>query len=88
VELQSRLDALLELADQLGIAVRREPLGGEGGGLCTLRGNRVLFIDTSADLETRYERTLAGLAAFPGLDELYIRPEIRQDLDAYRGRPK
>ncbi len=86
MEIQSRLDNLLELADQLGISIRREPLGGDGGGLCTLRGRRVLFVDTMADLDTRYERALAGLAPLQELDKLYIRPEIRQDLDAYRKR--
>jgi len=86
VELQSRLDTLLALAEELGIGIRREPLGGDGGGLCMLRGRRILFVDTSADLETRYERTLAGLAPLPELDNLYVRPEIREDIDACRRR--
>ncbi len=55
--------------------------------MCTLRGTRVLFVDTSADLETRYERTLAALANLKELEEVYIRPEVRQDLEAYRRRP-
>lgn len=86
MELQSRLDTLLALAEELGINVRREPLGGDGGGLCILRGRRILFVDTSADLETRYERTLVGLAPLPELDNLYLRPEIREDIDACRRR--
>jgi hypothetical protein len=87
VELENRLDALLSLAEQLGIRVRREPLGGEGGGLCTLRGERFIFLDTSADLETRYERTLSALAGLSELERLYIVPEIREDIEgARRGR--
>jgi len=74
-------------AEQLGLSIRREPLGGEGGGVCILRGQRVLFIDTSADPETRYDRTLAGLATLPDIDNLYLIPEIRQDIEAYRRRP-
>jgi hypothetical protein len=86
MELQDRLDTLLSLADELGIVTRREPLGGGGGGLCILRGQRVLFVDTSADLEVRYERTLAGLAPLRELDDRYIRPEVREDLEACRRR--
>ncbi len=84
MELQDRLDILLALAEELGIAVRAEPLGGDGGGLCTLRGRQILFVDTSADPEIRYERTLKGLAALPEVDDRYLRPEIRRDLDACR----
>jgi len=84
VELQDRLDVLLDLAEKLGIGIRREPMGGEGGGLCALRGRRILFLDTSADLETRYERTVKSLAPLPELDDLYVVPEVRDDLDACR----
>ena len=84
MDLQSRLDELLSLAEQIGLAIRRESLGGSGGGLCVLKGQRVLFLDTSADLETRYERTLAALAPLPDLDARYIRPDVREDLDRLR----
>jgi len=86
MELEDRLDMLLALAEELGISIRREPLGGGGGGLCFLRGQRVMFVDTAADLDTRYERVLAGLAPLKELDNLYLRPEIREDIEAYRRR--
>ena len=81
MDLQTRLDALVALADEIGLSVRREPLGGSGGGYCVLRGERVLFVDTMADLESKYERTLAALAPLPEIDGKYLRPEIRDDLD-------
>ncbi|MBN2563437.1 MAG: hypothetical protein JXQ75_21155 [Phycisphaerae bacterium] len=84
MDLQSRLDALLSLAEEIGLSVRREPLGGDGGGYCTLRGQRILFIDTSADLEARYETTLASLAPLPEVDQRYLPPEIREDIDRQR----
>lgn len=86
MNLEERFDALMELARNLGLEIRKEPLGGDGGGLCQLKGRRLLFIDTSADLETRYERTLRGLAALPDLDDTYIRPEIREEMDPLRGQ--
>jgi hypothetical protein len=85
VDLQTRLDALLELAEEIGLSIRREPLGGESGGLCVVRGQRVLFVDTTADIETRYERTLEALAPLPELDERYLRPDIREDIERQRG---
>lgn len=84
MDFSQRFELLLELADRLGVQVRAEPLGGDGGGLCTLRGRQVLFVDTQADLQSRYEKTLAALAALGDLDKHYVLPEIRQDLEKYR----
>ena len=86
MELGSRLEALLTLAEEIGIEVRAEPMGGEGGGLCQLRGSRILFVDTSADQATRYDRTLAALAPLKELDDRYIVPELRRDIDRQRAR--
>jgi hypothetical protein len=84
MDLQSRFDALLSLAQEIGLTIRREALGGEGGGYCRLRGQSVLFVDTMADLETRYERTLAALAPLPEVDRRYLPPEVREDLERLR----
>jgi len=84
MELASRLEALLTLAEELGIDVRTEPMGGEGGGMCQLRGSRVLFVDMSADRATRYDHTLAALASLPELDQRYVIPELRRDIDRQR----
>jgi len=86
MDLASRLETLLRLAQEMDIAVRSEPLGGEGGGLCRLRGKRVLFVDASADVATRYDRTLAALAPLPELDRRYMVPEVRQDIDRQRAQ--
>lgn len=88
MDLQSRLDALLTTADEIGLTVRREPLGGDGGGYCVIRDRRTLFVDTTADLETQYEKTIAALAPLPELDARYLRPEIREDIDRLRRAPR
>ena len=59
-------------------------MGGGGGGLCRLKGRRVLFVDTAADLATRYDRTLAALAGLEEIDAHYLLPEVRQDIDRQR----
>ena len=45
MDLETRLESLITLAEELGLTVRREPLGGDGGGYCVLRNQRILFVD-------------------------------------------
>jgi hypothetical protein len=75
------MESLLALGEQLGVEVRAEPMGGKGGGLCRLKGKTILFLDTSADLATRYDRTVAAMATIDGIDEHYLIPEVRRDLE-------
>ena len=84
MSLDARLDDLITAAEAVGISIRREQLGGEGGGLCILRGKRVLFLDTLSDAETRYERTLAALAPLPEMEGRFLRPDVREDLERAR----
>ena len=82
----ARLSAILELAQRIGIEVRREPLGGNGGGLCRLKNRRVLFVDTMADLATQCDRSIAGLARQPDIDAAYILPELRDEIERQKRR--
>jgi hypothetical protein len=84
MNLASRLESLLDVAEQIGIDVRCEQMGGDGGGMCKLRGQYVLFVDLSADLATRYDRVVAALAHVSDLDQHYLPPEIRDDLEKQR----
>ena len=84
MELAARLEALCELAEDIGIEVRAEPMGGDGGGLCVLRGQRVLFVDTAADLANRYDHTLAAMAPLTELEQRYLVPELRHDIERQR----
>lgn len=81
MSVEAKLSALLDTAEVLGVEVRHEDLGGHGGGLCALKGRRVLFVDLAADLATRYDRALSELAQIPEIDAIYVRPEIREDLE-------
>mgnify|MGYP007112999771 CR=1 FL=1 len=84
MDLGHRLETLLTIAEEIGVDVRAEPMGGDGGGMCRLKGRLVLFVDTSADLATRYDRTLTALAPLPELDDRFLPPEVRDDLDRQR----
>ncbi len=83
MDLARRLESLLTLAEEIGLDVRAEPMGGEGGGLCRLKGRLILFVDTSADLATRYDRTVVAMANLPEINDRYLLPEVRQDIDHY-----
>lgn len=84
MNVSARLESLLHVAEQLDVEVRAEPMGGEGGGMCRLKGRRVLFVDTSADVMTRYERTLAAVADLPDVEGWFLPPLVREDLERQR----
>ncbi|MHC4090451.1 MAG: hypothetical protein ACYSVY_09280 [Planctomycetota bacterium] len=82
----AQLERLTQIAEDLGVQVRREPIDGESGGLCSVKGKRVLFIDTLADAATRVDRCLEALARVPGIDDHYLRPDIREQIERIRSR--
>lgn len=76
------LDECRQVLDRIGIGVRNEHLGGSGGGLCTLAGKRVLFLDDDSDLGTRLETCVRALAEIPAVQEFYLSPMLRERVDA------
>jgi hypothetical protein len=84
VDASAQFDIVIELAEELGLVVRYEPIDGDSGGLCRIKGRHVLFVDTLADVATRLQRSLEALARLPGIDEHYIRPDVREWIDRAR----
>lgn len=80
----AQLDTIVRLFEQLGIEIRQERLGGSGGGLCRIRGRRVVFVDLDADAATRLDRCVGALATIPEAAEVYINPDLREWLDKVR----
>lgn len=79
------LDELLSLLQAQNIPIRRVSLGGEGGGLCKVRGQDVFFVDTQADSADTAAKCAEALAKVMDIEKIYIRPEIREILEKYRG---
>lgn len=77
----AQVETIVEQMRQLGVSVRYERLGGDGGGLCHIRGETVLFIDSDADIVTTAERCVDSLAAIPGWERLAIPTELRALLE-------
>jgi len=80
----AQLDTIVRLFEQLGVEVRQERLGGSGGGLCRIRGKRVVFVDLDADAATRLDRCVEALATVPEAAAVYISPELREWMDNLR----
>jgi hypothetical protein len=78
---QRILEELLLLLEANSVTIRREPLGGSGGGLCSVKGERIFFVDTQA---TSAEMAAVCAEAVPkvvDIEKIYIRPEVRQFIE-------
>lgn len=71
-------DELLALLEGHGVRIRREPLGGCGGGLATIKGANIFFVDThaaAADVATLCAEAVRRLL---DIETVYLRPEVRR----------
>lgn len=77
------IKACLELAERLSISVQYVPLAGAGG-LCTVKGKHVLYVNQSLPRAQQMEVLLSGLSQV-SLDDVYILPALRELLDQSAG---
>jgi hypothetical protein len=75
---RSTFEELLRTAQRAGIEVRHAALGGAGGGLASVRGRRLLVVDTDADPEDQLDRTIAALRRVPEFLTQPLRPDVQQ----------
>jgi len=80
------IDYLEELAKKFGVQIRYEDIKQDEnltfvvGGLCLFKGEYVLIINPKASVKDKI-RTLAVALKHFDLDQIYIRPVIREILD-------
>jgi predicted metallopeptidase len=80
------IDQLEELIKSFGIQIRREPIKQDEdlvrvvGGLCLLRGEYILIINSKATTIERIKTLATALKHFD-LDPIYLRPVLRELLD-------
>ena len=81
---QQILEEVLALLEANGTAIRTEPLSGSGGGLCTVRGENIFFVDTQA--ASAEVASIAANAASQLLDieKIYIKPQLRGFIEHHR----
>lgn len=93
MQLGRLFDELTHAAERAGIRVRAEPFDPNlsdvkrpRGGLCTLRGAKIILIDAKLPLPERIA-TLAAALAEVDLDHLFLPPIVRATIGAYRSGP-
>ncbi|MFN3192963.1 MAG: hypothetical protein ACE361_20810 [Aureliella sp.] len=80
------LEEAIQAAMNLGIEVRQEWLGEQGGGLCRLGNRWILYVDLSMGASDQLEQVLKGLrkSAVSGHDStgtrIALSPELRSAL--------
>lgn len=79
MERERLLSELLSAAEKLGIQVRAEPFdtgGTSAGGICRLRGKRLILIDAAANVSDR-SSALAEVLSTLDHERVYLAPGAR-----------
>ena len=80
---QMILDEMLALLEANGVTVRSEPLGGSGGGLCTVKGKSIFFVDTQASSAEVAALCAQAVTKTLDVESIYIRPQLRQFIESH-----
>jgi hypothetical protein len=78
---QRIVEELLALLEVNGVTIRNEPLGGSGGGLCTMKGQAIFFVDTQAQSADIAPICADAVSKVIDIEKLYIKPEVRQFIE-------
>ena len=85
---QRILEELLALLEANGVTIRSEPLGGSGGGVCTVNGQPIFFVDTQAPSAEMAAICAEALWRVVDTERVYIKPEVRQFIENYSNNEK
>ena len=83
---QRILEELLALLEANGVAIRDEPLGGNGGGLCAMKGQQIFFVDTQAPSAVVAAMCAQAVPKVVDIEQIYIKPEVRQFIESYNNQ--
>lgn len=78
---QNILEELLALLEANGVTIRNEPLGGSGGGLCTIKGQRIFFVDSQASSVVSATLCAETLLKVVDIEQIFVKPQIRQFIE-------
>ena len=78
---QAILEELLDLLEANDVKIRNEPLGGRGGGLCTIKGEKIFFVDTQAPSSEVAVLCAEAVSKNVNIDSVYIKPQVRQFIE-------
>lgn len=72
------LDQLLLELERQNIEIRKEKMGGSGGGLCRLKSKTIFYVDTQSSQSATAMAVASALDALIDVEMIYLRPEIRE----------
>lgn len=75
------LEEIVRVLEAHGVEVRHEGLGGSAGGLCTIHGRAVLFLDDQAPVEDLLDLCAKAMMRVVDLETCYLRPQVRQAME-------
>lgn len=78
---QRILQELLALLEANGVTIRSEPLGGNGGGLCTVKGKYTFFLDTQAPSIAAAVMCAEAVPKVADIEQIYLKPQVRQFIE-------
>jgi len=86
MDAHARLRALIDLAESLGIAIRRAPASGEGqehpgGAVVRLKGREMVFLDPTAPPADQIAVVASALRGRRELEDRFLPPEVRQAIE-------
>jgi hypothetical protein len=79
---QRILEELLALLEANNVKIRSEPLGGRGGGLAAMKGEKIFFVDTEAASAEVATLCAEAVVKVVDIETIYLRPEVRQFIDS------
>lgn len=74
------------LLEANSVTIRTEPLGGSGGGFCTIKGQNIFFLDSQASSAESAVLCAEAVAKVVDIEKIYLKPEIRQFIENYANR--
>ena len=80
---QRILEELLALLEAKSVKIRREPLGGRGGGLASMKNDTIFFVDTEATTADVATLCADAVLKLVDIETIYLRPEVRLYLESH-----
>ena len=80
---QRILEELLTLLEANNIKIRKDALGGRGGGLCILKNEKIFFVDTQASSTDMAVICAEIISQMIDIENIYLKPELREFIETH-----
>ena len=79
-------EELVVILEENGVRVRREAMGGGGGGMCKVADKDVCFVDTEAAVVNNAVCCAHAVNKVVDIEMIYIRPIVREFLEQHQAQ--